>query len=371
MRVFALCKRQYTGKDLLDDRYGRLFELPAALAARGHEVFVFAHSYRSRGPLRRTERRVQWQSVDVWPRCLHALRAQMEETDVWKPDLIWASSDALSIVAGDRLARRLGIPTVLDFYDDYEAFSLTRIPPLRRLLRQACARAGALSVVSHSLKDILRERGPLPSLVDVIVNGVPDGFVSSMSRLEARNALGLPATGRLVGTAGALDESRGIEDLFRVVPVLQAHDPDLRLIVAGPRSSAVLRALPPDTIDLGVLPHESISMLFRALDVGVVCNRDSAFGRACNPQKLVEMLACDLPVVAAAVGDVSGMLEDRPNSLYTPGDVGGLANCILAQINRRDSSHVESNLTWGAIGERLARLLDAVLDDTRRSERSQ
>jgi len=32
MRVLVLCKRQYTHQDLLDHRYGHLFELAAALA---------------------------------------------------------------------------------------------------------------------------------------------------------------------------------------------------------------------------------------------------------------------------------------------------------------------------------------------------
>ena len=34
MRVLVLCKRQYTGRDLLDHRYGRLHALPVGLAAR-------------------------------------------------------------------------------------------------------------------------------------------------------------------------------------------------------------------------------------------------------------------------------------------------------------------------------------------------
>lgn len=38
MRILVLSKRRYTGKDLLDDRYGRLYEIPAGLVARGHAV---------------------------------------------------------------------------------------------------------------------------------------------------------------------------------------------------------------------------------------------------------------------------------------------------------------------------------------------
>ena len=48
MRILFLCKRQYTGKDLLDDQYGRLFEFPRILSQRGHRVAGFSVSYRPR-----------------------------------------------------------------------------------------------------------------------------------------------------------------------------------------------------------------------------------------------------------------------------------------------------------------------------------
>jgi teichuronic acid biosynthesis glycosyltransferase TuaC len=38
MKILVLTKRQYMGKDLLDDRFGRFRELPLELARLGHEV---------------------------------------------------------------------------------------------------------------------------------------------------------------------------------------------------------------------------------------------------------------------------------------------------------------------------------------------
>jgi len=34
MRIVVLSKRQYTNKDVIDDRYGRLWEIPMALACQ-------------------------------------------------------------------------------------------------------------------------------------------------------------------------------------------------------------------------------------------------------------------------------------------------------------------------------------------------
>ena len=38
MRIAFLCKRHYTGKDVITDRFGRLYEIPHQLALLGHEV---------------------------------------------------------------------------------------------------------------------------------------------------------------------------------------------------------------------------------------------------------------------------------------------------------------------------------------------
>ena len=48
MRILVLTKRQYMGKDLLDDRFGRFRELPLALARLGHEIQGISLSYRRR-----------------------------------------------------------------------------------------------------------------------------------------------------------------------------------------------------------------------------------------------------------------------------------------------------------------------------------
>ena len=45
MKILVLTKRQYMGKDLLDDRFGRFRELPLELAKLGHEVTGICLSY--------------------------------------------------------------------------------------------------------------------------------------------------------------------------------------------------------------------------------------------------------------------------------------------------------------------------------------
>ena len=45
MRILFVTKRHYSHQDLINDRFGRLFHLPVALAAAGHRVAVIAIDY--------------------------------------------------------------------------------------------------------------------------------------------------------------------------------------------------------------------------------------------------------------------------------------------------------------------------------------
>ena len=357
MRVLVLSKRQYTGKDLLDDRYGRLFELPAALAGRGHDVRALVLSYRRRGSLRRNESGVDWQSIDLLPWPFRYWGELVRVVEDFQPDVIWTSSDAVHAVIGARLRAISGIPLVIDLYDDYEAFGLGHLPGLRSLYRSACRKADGLSVVSESLAGILHLRGSIGALVKVIGNGVRAGFGQGLDRIASRKLLGLPLDLKLVGTAGSLDASRGIEDLFLAYDSLRARNPNVRLVVAGPRAGFGEELSARQVIDLGVLPHSQIPILFSALDVGVVCNRDSAFGRACHPQKLVEMVACRLPVVAAAVGEAIRLLASSPRNLYSPGDFLMLTQRLTDQLDSPSLAADSIVSDWGVLALRLEALL--------------
>lgn len=357
MRLLVLSKRQYTGKDLLDDRYGRLYELPMALAEMGHAVAVLAASYRQRGELHRVESGVSWHSVDVRRAPMTYWRTLRTLIHDLRPDVIWASSDALHLVGGVAIGRRFGVPVVGDFYDDYEAFGLTSLPGMRALLRKASTRMDAMSVVSHSLVGILKSRMPIAVPMEVVENGVPELFKQFIERRDARQRLGLPKDAPLVGTAGALSSSRGINDLLEAFRLLRERNPTAKLVVAGPRDSELAGALSESAIDLGQLPHDKVRLLYAALDVGVVCNRDSAFGRACYPQKLAEMVAGGLPVVVAAVGDAGSLLEGYPACLYTPGDAEGLSRRLEQQLQSPVVVAPTLAWGWGALAVKLERLL--------------
>jgi glycosyltransferase involved in cell wall biosynthesis len=359
MRILILCKRQYTGKDLIDDRYGRLFELPAGLAALGNEVVVATTSYRDRPCMDKSIRGVRWVGINLFPWPSSTYKRIFHLALEFMPDVIVASSDAPHLVLGSRTASRLRVPVVLDYYDDYEAFSLTQIPGLRRALRSASIRATAVTAVTQTLASTLEARGTDAKRLHVLPNGIPANFGTHLNKTEARKRLSLPLDAQLVGTAGALDSSRGIADLFRAVALVQKVNPNVRLVVAGPRWRR-LGPVPPGTIDLGVLPHKDVATLFRSLDLGVICNRAGSFSHACHPMKLIELAFIGTPVVAADVGEVARLLRQNPRSLYTPGNAVQLAEQIAQQLTKPSPLDTSLAESWDEIAFALSSILNTL-----------
>lgn len=359
MRILILTKRQYTGKDLLDDRYGRLFELPEQLQLAGHEVKGIALSYRRRPPVvQASPGGVEWQSVNAIPGGIVRYgQAVRRMTCGWKPDVIWASSDAAHAVLAKRLSRRLAVPYVLDLYDNYESFGITQVPGVRRAFRDACRNASAITVVTELLRSkVLRDCSPRGE-VEVVGNGINPTVFHPRDQRAARRRLGLPERARIIGTAGAITAGRGIDDLFRAFGLLAAQDDDLWLAYAGPRDGVPRRFPHPRSLDLGLLPQSSVADLFASLDVAVVCNRDSEFGRFCYPMKLAESLACGVPVVAARVGEAAVQLAGQANALYVPGDAEDLARKISGRLQVPAAGDAGVAQGWGDLAQPLERVL--------------
>lgn len=343
MKILFLTKRRYTGKDLVNDRYGRLFEFVAGLSRSGHRICLLCIEY---GPP--TE--VRPEAVEQWPAVEWHLRATgrslvpalsshvMESWRIavrFQPELVLSASDAFNVWLGDRLARRLNVPHVADLYDNFESFGATSLPGVKWAFRHALRRCDAIVAVSTPLARLVMAEIRPRGLVVVVGNGVDTTRFRRGDRRAARQALGLPTDALLIGTAGSLSRSRGIDDLFDAFGMLREADEGLGLVLAGQVGRGISLPKVPDVSYLGDLRHDQVPLLLQALDVGVVCNRDSAFGRYCYPQKAVEMLSCGLPMVMADVGVARELMGECDRAVYLPGDAGDLARAILGQLEAK------------------------------------
>lgn len=362
MRIAFLCKRRYMSKDVVLDRYARLYEIPRQLALLGHDVLGLCLDYQGHEDGEWTHEaepgRLRWQSRALrpggrFPRITYARQAA-DALRVFRPDVLIGASDIPHVALGAWLARKLGCTYVADLYDNFEGFGQARIPGFVSALRWGVRQADLVTTTSELLREHVQAVCPprgkamaMPSSVDLSVFKPHD-------KLACRAELGLPVGAMLIGTAGGLYREKGIGPLYGAWPRIAAARPDVHLVLAGPTEAQS----PPPQSDrvhyLGMLAHNQVARLFSALDVGVISVLDTPFGRYCFPQKAYEMLACQLPVVAANVGATGELFASYPRLLFKPGDAEALAQAVLIQLGSAEQPALPIR-DWRALVQDMAR----------------
>lgn len=338
MKILVLTKRQYRARDLLDDRFGRFRELPLELARLGHEVRGVALSYRPRtagwssDSAPEGKAAVSWLSVNLGGAARYWIQIKklLEE---FRPDVVWACSDAFHVVFGVWIARRYGVPCVADLYDNFAAFPATRFSGALPLFERALRRAAGVTCFSRLMAERVEQKYRPAGAVEVIESGVRTDLFFPRDKSSCRKTLGLPEDARIVGTAGALYKNRGIDALLRGFEILAAEDGRIHLALAGAREAGVRIPRGGNVHDFGMLAPDRVPLLIGALDVAVSCYRDSAQGRYSFPQKAYEILACGTPIAAAAVGSMNELLAAHPECLFEPENPESLARAVRGQLD--------------------------------------
>jgi D-inositol-3-phosphate glycosyltransferase len=156
-----------------------------------------------------------------------------------------------------------------------------------------------------------------PARVRVVPPGVDHAFFAPGDRPQARRALGLCSDDALLLFVGRIQPLKGADVAVRMLSVLD-DGPRVQLIVvggpSGPRGEEHLQHVKALAHRLGVSdrvhftvpqPHELLSTYYRAADVCVVPSRSESFGLVA-----LEAAACGTPVVAAAVGGLTTLVDD-------------------------------------------------------------
>jgi teichuronic acid biosynthesis glycosyltransferase TuaC len=370
MKILVLTKRQYMGKDLLDDRFGRFRELPLQLARLGHDVKGISSSYRPRDEGTSIDAdcsqggSVAWHSMDVGLSSLRSYCRRTRELAMnFKPDLVWACSDVYHAIFGVWLTNRIQTRCIIDLYDNFESFGASKLPFVLHWFRQAVKEADGVTCFSKRLADYVAESYRRRKPTAVIENGVRKDLFRVQDQQSCRQRFGLPANVKIIGTAGALHRGRDVETLFRAFETLSNERTDIHLALAGPRSRSVRIPSSPKIHDLGILPHEEVASFVAALDLCIVGYRPSAQGQFSLPQKAYEIIACRVPLIAAAVGTMNELLINYPECLYEAENPDSLADAIRRQLDARIV--VTMNVpSWADSAERLATFFETVLRES-------
>lgn len=109
MKVLFLCKRFYTSKDLIEDKFGRLFHIPVQLAHLGAKVSVIALDYRNAHVTEKVIEAVPFRAEPATATRLVSVIFRLRDCiGALKPDVIIASGDSHIGLLGRFLSSSVG-----------------------------------------------------------------------------------------------------------------------------------------------------------------------------------------------------------------------------------------------------------------------
>jgi glycosyltransferase involved in cell wall biosynthesis len=213
------------------------------------------------------------------------------------------------------LSARLTGALLIHAEHDYLSLESPRRTRLLRLLGTLCHRVVA---VGDQIGSFLTDHvGLPPSRVVVIRNGV-DLERYSPDRRIPRAALGLPASGRLVGTVARLDPLKDPSSLLRAFRILLPAHPDISLVLVG--DGALRSELEALARTLGIRDRvvflgsrHDVADLLPHLDVFALTSISEGL-----PFSILEAMACACPIVATTVGDIPRLMGDGVAGITVP-----------------------------------------------------
>lgn len=355
MRIYLICKRYYTNKDLIKERFGRLYHLPKEWAANGAEVWVNAIDYRDKNNDALTMDGVYFRTTSATlPEVLTLPYSIYRHCLGAKPDILVASGDSHIGFMGLLIAKKLRIPFVFDVYDYYPVFKGNRIPGMKFMFRYAVKKADLVLCASEPLLNRLDCLNANRILVE---NGVDPSLFSPMEMSQARKVLQLEQESVFVGYFGSINGARG-PLLIEACRMLRKDFPSLHLLLAGRIDDVDLKE--PWIRYLGDLPQAEIPALINACNVVTIPYADTPFNRMCGACKIAEYLACGKPVVATRVSGHELMFDGMTVSACDP-TPQGVADVLKKQLLASELITFPANLSWKNIGETMLERLSGII----------
>jgi glycosyltransferase involved in cell wall biosynthesis len=206
---------------------------------------------------------------------------------------------------------------------------------------------GRVVAVSDEVKQRLLKAGVLEEKIHLVRNGIDlRPFYGASPLLREDPALGRAV---IVGLVGRLAKEKGVDVFLRAAVRVLMEVPGARFVVVGegPERDGLVSLIE----ELGI--RESVSMVGRRDDMpSVYASLDvmvSSSWKEGLPMAILEGMASRRPLVATAVGEVPGVVQDGVTGVLVPaGDVEAIAAGIVALL--QDSALRER---FGAAARRL------------------
>lgn len=289
----------------------------------------------------------------------------------FRPDLVYERNEYFAL-AGTRIARKLGIPHVLEVNGlldlEMRTFYRSLAEPLgAHLERRKLRTADTVVAVSTGLSRLLVDRGA--GNVVVVPNSVVDDRILPRPR-PVRDADDL-----VVGWVGHLMAWHSLETLVAAAPAVLAVAPRARFRIVG--GGGGLDRLKGRVTELGMahafefvgaVPFTDVGACVAEFDIGVIpAHFDYGF-----PVKVAEMGAAGIPVVAPRTRTMSEMLvPDVEYAPFEPRSVDDLAHVLhallfdaaaRARLGSALHAAVRERYSWSAVAPMLCDVVAATAE---------
>lgn len=268
--------------------------------------------------------------------------------------------------------------------------SVSELPPIAttRLAIEKEILEQAHCVVATSPQELTDFRNLVSTSgkVELIPCGADLTNFRPISKLEARETLGIDAQSKILLYVGRFDRRKGIETLVRATAQLRSqlaegvNPQPLKLLIVGgsdPRGAdgaeqrrieAIVTELDLtiDTEFVGLVGHDRLPLYYTAADVCVIPSHYEPFGLVA-----IEAMACGTPVVASAVGGLKfTVISEETGLLVPPHDVAKFASAIDRiltddiwgrKVRKQASERVRQNFTWTGVAIQLSDLYRQML----------
>ena len=355
MKIGILTKRYYTNKDLIKDRYGRLYHLPKQWVGLGAEVDVLALDYRNKASSEVVEGRLR----------LHSIPSNGFQLSSFEDTVLWGEYDVL-VASGHlnlgwmvlSLAKKYRIPCVFDVYDYYPAFLGALHPIGVWLMRRMIGRFDGAMVVSAALDEFCRSSN---EKICRIPNGVDVNRFQAVPQVRAREALSLETKIPIFGLFGSISDDLGRLEVLAAFRAFRRKYPEAQLVVGG--DGSVFFNGVEGARSLGMLSHSELPVWASACDCLLIPYRKSLQVRYSQSARLAEYLALGKPIVVTRTGDAETWFPVDYAGWCEPSDHYSMACAMLAQYEQRASVAFPSRLRWENLGKASFEFIQSIVSD--------